>query len=97
MLIKELQALALDIRVLDENRNEIEIRELEDDDEDMSDALPVGREPLADDDYDKEGPSLTDGEDIDLDDDISLDDDFGDFEVDDTLDDLKLDDDDDIE
>ncbi|MBR4538915.1 MAG: DNA-directed RNA polymerase subunit beta, partial [Clostridia bacterium] len=97
VLIKELQALALDIRVLDENRNEIEIRELEDDDEDMSDALPVGREPLADDDFDKEGPSLTDGEDIDLDDDISLDDDFGDFEVDDTLDDLKLDDDDDIE
>ena len=97
VLIKELQALALDIRVLDENRNEIEIRELEDDDDDMSDALPAGREPIMDDDFDKEGPILGEGEDIDLDDDISLDDDFGDFEVDDTLDDLKLDDDDDIE
>ena len=97
VLIKELQALALDIRVLDENRNEIEIRELEDDDDDMSDALPAGREPIMDDDFDKDGPILGEGEDIDLDDDISLDDDFGDFEVDDTLDDLKLDDDDDIE
>ena len=97
VLIKELQALALDIRVLDENRNEIEIRELEDEDEDMADTLPVGRESLAEDEFDQEGPALPDGEDIDLDDDISLDDDFGDFEVDDTLDDLKLDDDDDIE
>ena len=32
--------------------------------------------------------------DIDLDEDISLDDDFADFEVDDVLDDIKLDDDD---
>ena len=97
VLIKELQALALDIRVLDENHNEIEIRELEDDDEDVGESLPAGRESLPEDDLEDEAPSLSDGEDIDLDDDISLDDDFGDFEVDDVLDDLKLDDDDDIE
>ena len=100
VLIKELQALALDIRVLDENHNEIEIRELEDEDDDMGDALPAGREPLpAEEAEEEELPSLSDSEELDLDEDISLDDDFGEFEEDedDVLDDLKLDDDDDIE
>ena len=97
VLIKELQALALDIRVLDENHQEIELRELEDDDDDTGDSLPAGREPLPDDGFMEDDANLPGGEDIDLDDDISLDDDFADFEVDDVLDDMKLDDDDDLE
>ena len=95
VLIKELQALALDIRVLNEAHQEIEIRELEDDDDDMNDSLPAGREPLPEDDFNANTDvALPEGDEIDLDDDISLDDDFADFEVDDVLDDIKLDDDD---
>ena len=101
VLIKELQALALDIRVLDENHQEIEIRELDDEDDDLDDALPAGHEPLPEDDEEfGEGAAAGNeegGADLDLDGDINLDDDFADFEVDDVLDDIKLDDDDDIE
>ena len=101
VLIKELQALALDIRVLDENHQEIEIRELDDEDDDLDDALPAGHEPLPEDDEEfGEGAAAENeegGADLDLDGDINLDDDFADFEVDDVLDDIKLDDDDDIE
>jgi DNA-directed RNA polymerase subunit beta len=39
VLVKELQSLALDIKVLDADKNEIEIKELEDDD------LPTGEKP----------------------------------------------------
>jgi len=94
VLIKELQALALDVRVLGEDHQEIEIRELDDEDDDLGDSLPAGREPLPEDDFDAESVELPEGDDIDLDEDISLDDDFADFEVDDVLDDIKLDDDD---
>ena len=96
VLIKELQALALDIRVLNENKEEIESRELDDEDEDMGDTLPAGREPLPETGYD-DAPALDENDSLELDDDISLDDDFADFEADDMLDDLKLDDDDDLE
>ena len=97
VLIKELQALALDIRVLNENKEEIEIRELDDEDDDMTDAMPAGREPLPESDFD-DTPVLDENDSLDLDDDISLDDDFSDFDSeDDMLDDLKLDDDDDLE
>jgi DNA-directed RNA polymerase subunit beta len=94
VLIKELQALALDVRVLGEDHQEIEIRELDDEDDDLGDSLPAGREPLPEDDFDAESVELPEGDDLDLDEDISLDDDFADFEVDDVLDDIKLDDDD---
>ena len=98
VLIKELQALALDIRVLDENKQEIEIRELDDEDEDMDDALPAGEEPAEPEEFaSSDAPAAEENEDIDLDSDLALDDDFADFEVDDVLDDMKLDDDDDIE
>ena len=96
VLIKELQSLALDVKVLGDDHQEIEIRELDDEDDDMDDALPVGREPLPESGYEDEEDGAADT-DLDLDDDISLDDDFADFEVDDVLDDIKLDDDDDIE
>ena len=94
VLIKELQALALDIRVLGEDHQEIEIRELDDEDDDLGDSLPAGREPLPEDDFDADSVELPEGDDLDLDEDINLDDDFSDFEVDDVLDDIKLDDDD---
>ena len=93
---KELQALALDIRVLNENKEEIEIRELDDEDDDLGDSIPAGREPLPDTDYD-DAPALDENDSLELDEDITLDDDFADFEADDMLDDLKLDDDDDLE
>ncbi|MCI5565301.1 MAG: DNA-directed RNA polymerase subunit beta [Clostridiales bacterium] len=97
VLIKELQSLALDVKVLGDDHQEIEIRELDDEDDDMDDALPVGREPLPESGYEDEEDGAAADTDLDLDDDISLDDDFADFEVDDVLDDIKLDDDDDIE
>ena len=88
VLIKELQALALDIRVLDENKQEIIIRELEDEDMEpaehekrSADALPDADEPIsgaeasADDTLDEE--------------------DFDDFDMEDALDDISLDTDDD--
>ncbi len=92
VLIKELQSLGLDIRVLDENKNEIEIKELDDEDDDNG-ALPGGRESIAIEDETGDS-SMDDVEEIDIgDDDISLDDDFGDF--DDEMDeDIGLDDDD---
>ncbi|MBE5783420.1 MAG: DNA-directed RNA polymerase subunit beta [Clostridiales bacterium] len=94
VLIKELQALALDIRVLGEDHQEIEIRELDDDEDDLDEALPAGREPLPEDEFANAPANEEDSEAIDLDEDINLDDDFADFEVDDVLDDIKLDDDD---
>ena len=81
VLIKELQSLALDIKVLNENKEEIEIRELEDDiyanesefKEELVPTLPVDgmteEEEAVVEDFDFE--------DLDLgDDDFNLDDDF---------------------
>ena len=99
VLIKELQSVGLDIRVLDADKNEIQIKELEDEDvpqertvapasaaEDREEGLD--EEPVTIDDADFEIP------DDDLDDDnLSLDDDL-DLSMDgDDLDDLGFDDD----
>ena len=91
VLIKELQSLALDIRVLDADKNEIIIRELDDDDLD-SGSLPS-----------RDGDSLDDAlqpaqeEDIheDIDVDFNLDDDLEDLDMDlgDDLGGIDLDDD----
>ena len=96
VLIKELQALALDIRVLDENKNEIEIKELDDED-DTEPSVPTERLGELPGGESEETEELLPDEDIgDIDDmeipedDISLDDDFGDFDKDD----IALDDDD---
>ena len=79
VLIKELQSIALDIKVLDKDKNEIEIRELDDDiyatesefkDELVPQATPeaLAEEEAAAEDFDFD--------DLELDDDLSLDDDF---------------------
>ncbi len=79
VLIKELQSIALDIKVLDRNKEEIEIRELDDDiyanesefkDELVPQATPeaLAEEEAAAEDFDFD--------DLELDDDLSLDDDF---------------------
>ncbi len=44
VLIKELESLALDVRVLDSEHNEIVIKELEDDDEEFDRGTPITRE-----------------------------------------------------
>ncbi len=82
VLIKELQSLALDIKVLNENKEEIELRELEDDayqpDSEFKDELvptaplagePVGDEDAAVEDFDFDALDLGD-DDLMLDDDI---------------------------
>ncbi len=79
VLIKELQSIALDIKVLDKDKNEIEIRELDEDiyaaesefkDELVPQATPeaLAEEEAAAEDFDFD--------DLELDDDLSLDDDF---------------------
>ena len=93
VLIKELESLALDIKVLNENKEEIEIKEL-DDEEDDAPTLPEARESLENiGDEDEEADA--DAADETEDDDLALDD-FADFDVSDALEDIKLDDDDDI-
>ncbi len=93
VLIKELQSLALDIKVLSEDKQEIIIRELDDDDLEPVD-LPSSRADLEEDDG--RLPLLPeDGEDDAIDDDFSLEDeDLEDFNVEDALSDISLDDDD---
>ncbi|MDD6142408.1 MAG: DNA-directed RNA polymerase subunit beta [bacterium] len=82
VLIKELKSLALDIRILDSDKNEIIIRELDDEDMEMDsnssgrfdeeeDAAPVDALPEAESD-----------DDVDMDVDFSLDDDLDDFDMD---------------
>ena len=104
VLIKELQALALDIRVLGEDHQEIEIRELDDEDDDLDDNLSVGREPLPE--PRGQDDEVPDEDDTELDDenlggDLDLDDDnfenFANLDMEGMLDDINLDDDDDIE
>ena len=88
VLIKELQSLALDIKVLNEDKEEIIIREMDDDDdegvnsetEELLSGPAVSTPGVEDED---EENALEDMEDFDLDevpglDDISLDDDFDD-------------------
>ena len=84
VLIKELQSLALDIKVLDADKNEIEIKELDDDDlptADKDSELSPGA--TVDDSLDgslSEADDSLDGEfdfdNLDLGDDLGLDDDF---------------------
>ena len=89
VLIKELQALALDIRVLTDGQEEIELREMVDDDD-----ADMGQAPVDDRREALEGESTLEGEGdddiIEVDDDDKLDidddnfeeilsDDFGDF------------------
>ncbi len=99
VLIKELKSLALDIKVLDSEKNEIIIRELDDDDLDMDTSAPMRYE-----DEEDEMPKPADAEageaaaDVDVDVDFSLDDDLDDFDMDlgdDDLGSIDLDDDDD--
>ncbi|MBP3645265.1 MAG: DNA-directed RNA polymerase subunit beta, partial [Clostridia bacterium] len=82
VLIKELKSLALDIRVLDADKNEIIIRELDDDDLEM-DSTPTGRFE----EEEEEAPSAAAAAleavlDEDMDVDFSLDDDLDDFDMD---------------
>ena len=88
VLIKELKSLALDIRVLDKNKNEIIIRELEDEEEESAttgskpveevEEEPIVAQPVP------EMPDLdeTDLEEVDMNEDLNsldFDADFGDF------------------
>ncbi|MCI5771832.1 MAG: DNA-directed RNA polymerase subunit beta [Clostridiales bacterium] len=92
VLIKELQSLALDIKVLGEDKQEIEIKELDDEDEDMDDGLPA--RDLAGDGLDGEDDAAGAEDGAESDDDISLDDELDNLELDDGLDvDIRLDDD----
>ena len=92
VLIKELQSLALDIKVLGEDKQEIEIKELDDEDEDMDDGLPA--RDLAGDGLDGEDGAAGAEDGAESDDDISLDDELDNLELDDGLDvDIRLDDD----
>jgi len=81
VLIKELKSLALDIRVLDSDKNEIIIREL--DDEDMEMDAPTSTRF---DEEEEEHSSITlpvdEVADEDMDVDFSLDDDLDDFDMD---------------
>ena len=101
VLIKELKSLALDIKVLDRDKNEIIIRELDDDDLDM-DSTPAAR--LDEEGGESEQPAAAqeDGkpeaaeEDVEVD--FSMDDELDDFDMDlgdDDLAAIDLDDEDD--
>ncbi|MEF9879926.1 MAG: DNA-directed RNA polymerase subunit beta, partial [Clostridia bacterium] len=82
VLIKELQALALDIRVLDTNKNEIIIREMDDDDMD-NDSISSTRYA---EDEEIEKPEADTVEDTVVDEDVEVD-----FTLDDDLDDFDMD------
>ena len=101
VLIKELESLALDIRVLDRDKNEIIIKELDDEDEE----LPVSEDTLEAIEPDVIGDAEQEGDsDIDLDavDDFDLGqalDDIGgidDMDLDSLNDDIGLDDEDNL-
>jgi DNA-directed RNA polymerase subunit beta len=96
VLIKELQSLALDIKVLSEDKQEIIIRELDDDDLEPVE-LPAGRLDLEGEEESERLPRrLGESEEEPVDDDFSLEDeeDLEDFNVEDALSDISLDDDD---
>lgn len=95
VLIKELQSLALDIRVLDANREEIIIRELDDDDMETS-ASADSRYPEEDEEVVEEVVQAEPVAVEDVDIDFNLDDELDDFDMelgDDDLDAIDLDDD----
>ena len=101
VLIKELKSLALDIKVLDRDKNEIIIRELDDDDLDMDTSPSArldegGEEPdRSTDDLDDQQPEVSE-EDVEVD--FSMDDELDDFDMDlgdDDLGAIDLDDEDD--
>ena len=101
VLIKELKSLALDIKVLDRDKNEIIIRELDDDDLDM-DSTPSARLDEEGGESDQPAAVQEDGkpeaaeEDVEVD--FSMDDELDDFDMDlgdDELAAIDLDDEDD--
>ena len=101
VLIKELKSLALDIKVLDRDKNEIIIRELDDDDLDM-DSTPSARLDEEGGERDQPAAAQEDGkpeaaeEDVEVD--FSMDDELDDFDMDlgdDDLAAIDLDDEDD--
>ncbi|MFR6103249.1 MAG: DNA-directed RNA polymerase subunit beta [Christensenellales bacterium] len=101
VLIKELKSLALDITVLDRDKNEIIIRELDDDDLDM-DSTPSARLDEEGGESDQPAAAQEDGkpeaaeEDVEVD--FSMDDELDDFDMDlgdDDLAAIDLDDEDD--
>ncbi len=101
VLIKELKSLALDIKVLDRDKNEIIIRELDDDDLDM-DTTPAARLDEEGGESDQPAAAQEDGkpeaaeEDVEVD--FSMDDELDDFDMDlgdDELAAIDLDDEDD--
>ncbi len=93
VLIKELQSLGLDIRVLDAEKNEIEIKELDDDEDDTAPSLPAGRDTEPENLIPEESAGVgeeieePDDSDLDLSDDIALDDldDLDSFELGDDI------------
>ena len=101
VLIKELKSLALDIKVLDRDKNEIIIRELDDDDLDM-DSTPSARPDEGGEETEEPAAAQEDGkpeaaeEDVEVD--FSMDDELDDFDMDlgdDDLAAIDLDDEDD--
>ena len=102
VLIKELKSLALDIKVLDRDKNEIIIRELNDDDLDM-DTTPAARPDEGGEETEEpaaahEGETPDAGEEDDVEVDFSMDDELDDFDMDlgdDDLAAIDLDDEDD--
>ncbi len=96
VLIKELKSLALDIKVLDADKNEIIIRELDDDDMDVDTSAPL-RFESDDEETEPAGSEAAEtavDEDVEVD--FNLDDDLDDFDMDlsDDLGSIDLDDDD---
>ena len=101
VLIKELKSLALDIKVLDRDKNEIIIRELDDDDLDMA-TTPAARPDEGGEETEEPAAAQEDGkpeaaeEDVEVD--FSMDDELDDFDMDlgdDDLAAIDLDDEDD--
>ena len=85
VLIKELKSLALDIKVLDRDKNEIIIRELDDDDLDM-DTTPAARPDEEGGESDQPAAAQEDGKPEAAEDDVEVD-----FSMDDELDDFDMD------
>ena len=92
VLIKELQSLGLDIKVLDKNNEEIDLKQNFDDDDDMgfTPSNDMLDEPTVAQEGDLDGYTMEDSEEDDLfgDDSMNLDDLFGDSMSDDGSDDM---------
>jgi DNA-directed RNA polymerase subunit beta len=73
VLIKELQSLALDIRVLDANKEEIVIRELDDDDFDMDISSGRSEEKVEEETEETAIAEQDSAADVDMDVDFSMD------------------------